>query len=97
MHNITGCSYDYLVRGVIFLFILQQFGGIHSRHNFMGAENCFAKRVFAPDQSSKQIMNMVIRHILDHIYLLQDDLALPLNFLFGKNRIGQQIYEKINH
>ena len=61
-----------------------------------GAENRPPKRMIFPESLGEELMDEVVRRVLDHLDLFDDDLLLPLDVVRRERRIADDVGEDVD-
>ena len=63
---------------------------------FLGPENRPAERMVLPESLREQLVDEVVRRVLDHLDLFEDDLLLALDVVGAERRVADDVGEDVD-
>ncbi len=96
MLDLAGRGQDHPARPVIAPHVVDQRGARHRRHGLGRPQDRAAERLAGIGGLLEQVEHQVVRRVLDHADLLQDDLALALQLVRLEGRVLQDVGQKID-
>ena len=85
-----------LRRRVLLVQVAQDRVAIEALHDVPAAEDGPAKRVPGPEALREEIVDQIVRGVLDHLDLLEDDRLLLLDILRGEARVPQDVGQEVD-
>ena len=70
--------------------------GVERLDGFARAENRTAQRVILPEALGEELVDEVVRRVLDHLDLFDDDLLLPLEILDAERRVADDVRQDVD-
>ena len=70
--------------------------GVQRSDRLGGAENRASERMIRPEVGREHLVHEVVRRVLDHLDLFEDNVLLAADLLVGEGRIQQQVAQQID-
>ena len=96
MAQITGGADDQVSGLEAAAVHVEQQVALEAAHCFLGAEDRLAERVIFPEILREDLMDQVVRIILVHLDLFEDDAPLTVDVLKVEDRIQDQVAQHIH-
>ena len=87
---------DEIARGIRPAEIGAQRRGVEPLHRLGRAENRTPERMFGPEAGGEDFVNEVVRRVLDHLDLFEDDVLLAPDVAVVERRIQQQVRQDVD-
>src|SRR5512133_990957 len=97
MADIAGSGNDDVIGTVMTLLVSKNHVTGEPADGAFGTENRVPQGMAAPETLVKTIVNGFFRRVVPHLDLLQDDLALPLDFIGRKGGVQKYVRQQIGH
>ncbi len=76
-------------------YVAQQIG-VERLHGLASAENRPAERMVLPESLREQLVDEIVRRVLDHLDLFDDDLLFALDIVDAERRIADDVGEDVD-
>ena len=94
--EIADRRHDQVARRIGVREVRAQQVGVERLDGFAGAENRTAERVILPEPLREELVDEIVRRVLDHLDLFDDDFLFALEVVDAERRVADDVGEDVD-